>query len=364
MLLDKTKKAGSTYERFMQAETKARPITNIQQVVDKLSMGQARDIDIKQLRDYPNHKYTTYDIEHKESLKKSIAQSGLAQPLLVWHDIVNGGNYYILAGHNRKEACKELGFEKISCIIKEGITRAEADLLVQTNMDQRGLDDYSLLDKCQNIVDIFNDIEEIKKDNKLKDDTYSALLNNDDTDKDLSLYFGLKKSQLYIYRKIGKTLNKSWFDLYPTKWDLDGGFQISFLKKELLDYLFNYLKNNNVKLNKRVGSALRKFDDDITKFEYYLNSLFEVKKDKKDNNATKTNTTNTTTSNSTNNATNDIIYDNLNDDDTKSNESIYIIDVSTLPEFSIYKDKWTTKEEIKRYLSNALKNYNNEETNL
>lgn len=58
-----------------------------------------------------------------EKLAKAIKQFGWTQPIVVWKD------YSIIAGHGRRLAALKLGFNKVPVIIRDDLTKAEADAL-------------------------------------------------------------------------------------------------------------------------------------------------------------------------------------------------------------------------------------------
>lgn len=230
--------------------------SRIGSIVASLSIGTPKELDIDLLNDFPDHTYTTYDDKKLDSLAKSIEQSGLAQPILVWHK-KNEDKYYILAGHNRTRACRKIGYRKISCIIKEDITEDEANLLVNTNMDQRGLADYSLYDKCKSIIKVLNATKNLAKLNKLK--SYNELIENNEAN-EVALYFGLQKSQIQKLKILGESLSKEWFNLYPKNWDINGGICLTRLSKDDLNYIYSFIINNpnkKIKITEKNGKLLQ-----------------------------------------------------------------------------------------------------------
>ena len=76
--------------------------------------GNVREIDISRIQpgDYP------VDAQDVELLAKSVAAQGLLQPIVVLRN-PQSGQYEILAGHLRYEACKRLGWESVPAVVRE-----------------------------------------------------------------------------------------------------------------------------------------------------------------------------------------------------------------------------------------------------
>jgi len=79
-------------------------------------MTEVREIPIEEIIEPKEALRSYFTKEALEELKESIAREGLLQPIIVrpYND-----KYEIVAGHRRFIACKELGWEKIPCIVKE-----------------------------------------------------------------------------------------------------------------------------------------------------------------------------------------------------------------------------------------------------
>ena len=73
--------------------------------------GAEETIPIEQLHPFANHPFhVRHDLEMKE-LMDSIEESGIIHPILVRPK--EGGEYEVISGHRRWEACKELGIKQV-----------------------------------------------------------------------------------------------------------------------------------------------------------------------------------------------------------------------------------------------------------
>lgn len=94
-----------------------------------------REVSMSELKEIENQPFNPYSYEALEVLVEDIKENGLLSPLVVAP--IDGG-YEILAGRNRYRACKELGMEKVPCIVRNNLNQAKRNLiLVASNLKQR-----------------------------------------------------------------------------------------------------------------------------------------------------------------------------------------------------------------------------------
>ena len=95
-------------------------------------------ISFKKIKGFENNPFKIYDDEKLEELAESIKDDGLLSPILLWKI---EDTYIILSGHNRFNALKMLGYEKLDNTmykIIENISQDDAMLIVaDANLVQR-----------------------------------------------------------------------------------------------------------------------------------------------------------------------------------------------------------------------------------
>ena len=92
------------------------------------------EIKIENLKAFENNPFIFREDTAFEMLIDSISNLGVLTPIIVRS--LDDGNYEIISGHRRTEACRRLGIEVIPCIIKE-LTRDEATvILVDLNLQR------------------------------------------------------------------------------------------------------------------------------------------------------------------------------------------------------------------------------------
>ena len=85
-----------------------------------------RELPIAALEDFPAelHKFHPASRERLEELKDSIRANGIISPLIVRP--LDADRYQIIAGHNRRTAARELGYDTVPVIVKQYLTDGEA----------------------------------------------------------------------------------------------------------------------------------------------------------------------------------------------------------------------------------------------
>ncbi len=92
------------------------------------------EIRIENLKSFENNPFIFREDTAFDMLIESISNLGVLTPIIVRS--LDDGNYEIISGHRRAEACRRLGIETIPCIVKE-LTRDEATvILVDLNLQR------------------------------------------------------------------------------------------------------------------------------------------------------------------------------------------------------------------------------------
>ncbi len=92
------------------------------------------EIRIENLKSFENNPFIFREDTAFDLLIESITTLGVLTPIIV--RTLDDGNYEIISGHRRAEACRRLGIETIPCIVKE-LTRDEATvILVDLNLQR------------------------------------------------------------------------------------------------------------------------------------------------------------------------------------------------------------------------------------
>lgn len=91
-------------------------------------------IPLEKLHPFRNHPFKVRDDADMNNVMRSIQEVGVLQPVIVRPD--NNGEFEILSGHRRHYACKKLGFESLSCIIRDMDDDSATILMVDSNLQR------------------------------------------------------------------------------------------------------------------------------------------------------------------------------------------------------------------------------------
>ena len=95
------------------------------------------EIKIELIDNFKNHPFKVLDNEELKSLEDSIKTNGLMEAVIIRPK--EDGRYEMISGHRRLLACKKLGFDKISCRVRD-LTDDEAIIyMVDSNLHREKL---------------------------------------------------------------------------------------------------------------------------------------------------------------------------------------------------------------------------------
>lgn len=86
------------------------------------------------IRPNPYQPRQRFDEESLQELKRSIAEIGLIQPLVVR---CIGGRYELIAGERRLRACKQLGMARVPCVVQRCMAEEDSALMALVENVQR-----------------------------------------------------------------------------------------------------------------------------------------------------------------------------------------------------------------------------------
>lgn len=100
-------------------------------------------IAFSRIRHFQRHPFRLYTGERFSDMVESIRQNGILMPLIVRRIFGDPSrDYEMLSGHNRMNAGQSAGLEGAWCVVKEGLSDAEAMMyVIETNLLQRSFSD-------------------------------------------------------------------------------------------------------------------------------------------------------------------------------------------------------------------------------
>ncbi|MBI9087578.1 MAG: ParB/RepB/Spo0J family partition protein, partial [Desulfobacterales bacterium] len=102
----------------------------------------------------PTHHPRT-DIGNLESLQGSLRRDGIQEPVLVYE--IESGKYSVIDGVRRLKSFQEFGWKRIPCLIKKGISDAEAaHLSYVKNVERKTLSAIEKAHHIKRMRDVFS----------------------------------------------------------------------------------------------------------------------------------------------------------------------------------------------------------------
>ena len=106
----------------------------IQEQRDYEKAEKVEEINISNIKDFPNHPFKVNNDEKMQEMVKSVKEYGVILPVIVRPK--EDGTYEMISGHRRKRACELAGIKEIRCIVKD-LTDDEATILMVDSNIQR-----------------------------------------------------------------------------------------------------------------------------------------------------------------------------------------------------------------------------------
>ena len=98
--------------------------------------GTLTELPVDSLIPFEKHPFREYPEEQMQEMVDSVSQYGVLMPILV-RPHKSGEGYEIISGHNRVEACRRAGIEKIPATVRELDDDTAIILMVDSNLRQR-----------------------------------------------------------------------------------------------------------------------------------------------------------------------------------------------------------------------------------
>lgn len=218
-------------------------------------------IEESNLEDYPNQPFKLYNEDKKKEMIESIKINGIMQPLIVRP--INNGKYQILAGHNRRICAKEIGLNKLPCIIKEKLTEDEARIyLIDTNLCTR--DNISTMERAR--------AYRIKYDTYKRKNIESSIMEEIEKD-NMGLRGKFVKQErssngsIQRYLRLTQLIPKLQDLVDNNKLSINVGEKVSFLPNEEQKILAEILEKRKIKLSESIVKRIRKAVEECRKID-------------------------------------------------------------------------------------------------
>lgn len=229
------------------------------------------ELDIDILVPFKAHPFKLYEGQRLDDMVESIKELGIIIPIIVRP--TDDGKYEILSGHNRVNAGKIAGLEKIPTVIKEDLTDDEAFLIVtETNLIQRSFTDLTHSERASVIAsrheamksqgvrsDLFNEIERLSKTDEIKGFGTSAPMGRKlETREKVGKEYNLSKNSIARYLRISKLIKPFQSCIDEGKIPIRGGVDLSYLQEEEQQLVYSvFAEIKGVKIDMKKSELIR-----------------------------------------------------------------------------------------------------------
>ena len=179
--------------------------TNFMEVSEMPETKGYQEISVDLLVPFKDHPFSQYEGQRFADMVESVRENGVLVPIVVRPS--EDGNFEILSGHNRVAAAKEAGLEKVSAVVREGLTDDEAMFIVtETNLIQRSFADMKHSERAIAIAkhyDIMKKKPGYRSDliGEIESMTHSPVANKSSMGK-LGEQYGLSKDTIHRYLRV------------------------------------------------------------------------------------------------------------------------------------------------------------------
>lgn len=230
------------------------------------------EVNISQLVPFSNHPFKLYEGDRLEDMVQSIKEFGIITPLIVRPK--DNGKYEILSGHNRANAGKIIGIEKVPVVIKEGLTEEEAMLIVtETNLIQRSFSELTHSEKARILterhgaikeqgkrMELINEIETLSNDDSINNkDGLGQIDPQHFTRNKIGNQYDLSPRAVSRYIRIDTLISELKQRLDNNEIPFMAGVDLSFLKEDQQEIVETILDDYNFKVDLKKSEVLKTY---------------------------------------------------------------------------------------------------------
>lgn len=202
---------------------------------------------------YPFHPFQLHKGERMEQLINGIKEDGLIQPIIL--HLEKNGEFHVLSGHNRLYASKKAGYKEVPAIIRQNLTKSQQiRILIQSNFDQRGLKDFTIIEQAKAFQLEYEALLEDKVD----------LGNNTTIRGFLAKKYGKTDSTMQRILSLNKLIPEFIKMMEEKKLIISAAYIVATLSSEEQMKLLDYCKDKSIKITSGNAYELcQKVKDDI-----------------------------------------------------------------------------------------------------
>jgi len=227
-------------------------------------------ISVDKLIPYDHNPFHLYDGERLTQLIESVRENGIITPLIVRP---MGGDFQILAGHNRHNAACIVGFETVPCLVRYVDDTEALEIVLESNFTQRSITDMlpselakslqmqvELFKTCGKRTDLVSQMQQLMEDKYGEEETVE--------DENSTSGHGDRRLKNDSVITLSESTRRRYMRLNLLQEDLlalvDNGFisvlcgvELSYLRVFEQELLVAFLEENTAEINKKKATRLR-----------------------------------------------------------------------------------------------------------
>lgn len=209
---------------------------------DAENLEKVQMIPINTISNFPNHPYQVKDDDEMQDFVENVKENGVIMPVIV--RAKDDGTYEMISGHRRKRACELAGIKEIKAIVRD-MTDEEAIIqMVDSNKQRERILPSEKAYAYKMKLDAMK-----KKAGRPKKENSSPTatnFNEKGTAEIIGEEFGDGKDNVYRYIRLTELIPEILNLVDEEKMKLRPAVEISYLKKEEQEYLFESIEYTEV----------------------------------------------------------------------------------------------------------------------
>lgn len=265
----------------MKKDSPRRKIVDAIDFMTEDSIGiQVTDIAINEIDEFRDHPFHLYEGQRLDDMIESVKTNGVLNPVIVRK--LDNGRLEMLSGHNRMNASKLAGIDKIPAVIKEGLSDEEAYIyVIETNLMQRSFNDlhdsekgavlklrYDKIASQGRRSDILKELEDLEH-GEMVDEEVSTI----DSRGRLAKEYGLSERKVARLIRLNYLIDEWKLYVDNVKKTFLIGVNLSYLTPDMQKYLYQECEELGIKISLKDVEAIKKLHEkkplegnDISKF--------------------------------------------------------------------------------------------------
>lgn len=220
------------------------------------------EIEIRKIYEFKNHPFKVKNDDKMKELIESIQINGILTPVIVRPDDEDG--YEMISGHRRLFAAKQIGLAIIPATIKE-MTEDEATIaMVDSNIQREEIlpSEKAFAYKLR--------YEAMRRTaGRPSSKNASQVGTNLRSDVELAKQVGESRNQIHRYIRLTELKSELLDMVDDGRIALNTGVDISYIKEEVQEWLYDYVKDNGVIKSVQIAELRKQLDnnEDIAQIE-------------------------------------------------------------------------------------------------